>query len=123
LGCATTDISPEPRGGHNAEAAFLLKLHDCISGLEASQSQKLTKAQRQISITWQEMVVLDQIYEQVWAATSEVSEPDREYQGDHKSDNSMGMLEGDNDDKRLQREWQWSWGLICKDTALLSFQP
>jgi hypothetical protein len=68
-------------------------------------------------------VVLDQIYEQVRAATSEVSEPDREYHGDHKSDDSMGMLEGDNDDERLQREWRWSRGLIRKDTALPSFQP
>jgi hypothetical protein len=102
---------------------FLLKLHDCIGGSEASQSQELTKVWREISIARQEMVVLDQIYKQVWAATSEVSEPDREYHRDHKSDDSMGTLEGDNDDKRLQREWQWSWGLIRKDTALPSFQP
>jgi hypothetical protein len=91
--------------------------------LEVSQSQELTEVQRKISITRQEMVVLDQIYEQVQAATSEVSEPDREYRGDHESDNSMGMLEGDNDDERLQREWWWSQGLIRKGTALPSFQP
>jgi hypothetical protein len=102
---------------------FLLKLQDCIGGLEASQSQELTKVWREISITWQEMVVLDQICKQVQAATSKVSEPNREYHGDHKSNNSMGTLEGGNDDKRLQREWWWSQGLIRKDTALPSFQP
>lgn len=125
FGCAATDISPEPRGGHNVEAAFLLKLHDRIGGLKASQSQELIEVRREIAITQQEMVVLDQIYEQVRAATSatyEVSESDREHHGDHESEDSMETLEGGDEEERRRREWRWARGVIEKDKTLPSFQ-